>query len=139
MDLGIDYHSKALVLWDRGEFNQSLFYVGATLHIIQDMTIPQHANIRLLDNHRQYENYIKRSYKYLEDFQVERGTYLLNSVEDYIRFNARVALKVYNNFKKIKNSKDRYYKIASSTLPLAKRTTAGAMIMFYRDTLRPYG
>ncbi|NLJ98820.1 MAG: phospholipase [Tissierellia bacterium] len=138
MDLGVDYYSKALNLWDKGEFNQSLFYLGATLHLIQDMTIPQHANIRLLDNHRQYENYIKRTYEYLEDFQVDTGSYLLDSVEDYIRFNARVALKIYDNFKKIRNHEYRYYRIAKCALPLAKRTTAGAMIMFYNDTLKPH-
>ena len=138
MDLGVDYYSKALNLWDKGEFNQSLFYLGATLHLIQDMTIPQHANIRLLDNHRQYENYIKRTYEYLEDFQVDTGSYLLDSVEDYIRFNARIALKIYDNFKKIRNHEYRYYRIAKCALPLAKRTTAGAMIMFYNDTLKPH-
>ena len=138
MDLGVDYYSKALNLWDKGEFNQSLFYLGATLHLIQDMTIPQHANIRLLDNHRQYENYIKRTYEYLEDFQVDTGSYLLDSVEDYIRFNARVALKIYDNFKKIRNHEYRYYRIAKCALPLAKRTTAGAMIMFYNSTLKPH-
>ena len=138
MDLGVDYYSKALNLWDKGEFNQSLFYLGATLHLIQDMTIPQHANIRLLNNHRQYENYIKRTYEYLEDFQVDTGSYLLDSVEDYIRFNARIALKIYDNFKKIRNHEYRYYRIAKCALPLAKRTTAGAMIMFYNSTLKPH-
>lgn len=138
MDLGVDYYSKALDLWDKGEFNQSLFYLGATLHLIQDMTIPQHANIRLLNNHRQYENYIKRTYEYLEDFQVDTGSYLLDSVEDYIRFNARIALKIYDNFKKIRNHEYRYYRIAKCALPLAKRTTAGAMIMFYNGTLKPH-
>ena len=53
------------------------------------MTIPQHANIRLLDNHRQYESYIKRTYKYLNDFKIEK-TYLLSSIEIYIKFNTRL-------------------------------------------------
>ena len=73
MDLGVDYYSQALSLWNNDEFNTALFYLGAALHLVQDMTIPQHANIRLLDKHHQYETYIKRTYEYLEDFQVEKG------------------------------------------------------------------
>ncbi len=133
MDLGVDYYSKAIELWRIGEFNKSLFYFGATLHIIQDMTIPQHANIRLLDSHRQYETFVKRTYKYVGEFQVETGTYLLDSIENYIRFNARIALKVYKRFKDISEDEERYHQIAACGLPLAKRTTAGAMVMFYRE------
>lgn len=97
------------------------------------MTIPQHANIRLLDNHRQYELYIKEIYKYTNDFKVEKGTYLLKSIKSYIRFNARVTIKIHNKFKDIPNNKDRFYRIAKCGLPLAKRTTAGAMVLFYNE------
>lgn len=133
MDLGVNYYSKACSLWKEGEFSKSSFYFGATLHIIQDMTIPQHANIRLLDNHHQYELYVKRTYQYVNDFQVEKGTYLLDTVEEYIKFNARVAIKVYKRSKTISNEEQRYFTITRCTLPLAKKTTAGAMVMFYRD------
>ncbi len=136
MDLGIEYYDKSLELWKKGEFNESLFYFGAALHIIQDMTIPQHANIRLLDNHRQYENYILQSYEYMDDWEVENGAYLLDSVEDYIRFNTRVAIRIYKEYKDIDDDDNRYYCIARCGLPLAKRTTAGAMIMFYSDLIK---
>lgn len=132
LDLGIDYYSQALRLWESGEFNKSLFYLGTVLHIIQDMTIPQHANIRLLDNHRQYESYVKCIYEYFNDYEVDKGTYLLDSIEEYIKFNARVAIKIYNKFKTISDDENRFYRITKCALPLAKRTTAGAMVMFYR-------
>lgn len=137
MDLGIDYYCEALNLWNSGDFNKSLFYLGAALHIIQDMTIPQHANIRLLDDHRQYETYVKRSYEYMNDFEVEKGTYLLDSIEDYIRFNARVSIKIYRNFKAISDDESRFYRISKCGIPLAKRTTAGAMVLFYGE-LNPH-
>ncbi|HLR33917.1 MAG TPA: zinc dependent phospholipase C family protein [Tissierellales bacterium] len=133
LDLGSSYYSLAHILWEEEKHNKSLFYLGAALHIIQDMTIPQHANIRLLDNHRQYELYIKEIYKYTNDFKVEKGTYLLKSIKSYIRFNARVTIKIHNKFKDIPNNKDRFYRIAKCGLPLAKRTTAGAMVLFYNE------
>ena len=133
MDLGIDYYNNSIDLWKQGDYNKSLFYFGASLHIIQDMTIPQHANIRLLDNHHQYENYVKRTHEYIKDFQVETGAYLLESIKDYIRFNARVAIRVYKKFKSISDDETRFYRTSRCTLPLAERTTAGAMILFYKD------
>ncbi|HSH34819.1 zinc dependent phospholipase C family protein [Schnuerera sp.] len=106
MDLGVDYYSKAIKFWASGDFNKSLFYLGAALHIVQDMTIPQHANIRLLDNHRQYESYVNRTYKYIDDFEVNKGACLLDSIEEYIRFNARVAIKIYKKFNMISSEKN---------------------------------
>ena len=133
MDVGVSYYSQAVNLWKSGKYNKSLFYFGAAVHIIQDMTIPQHANVRLLDNHRQYETFVKRMYIYLQKLEVEKGAYLLDSFESYIKFNARVAIKIHRKFKMISDDETRFYKTAKCTLPLAERTTAGAMVMFYHD------
>ncbi|HPT78450.1 MAG TPA: zinc dependent phospholipase C family protein [Candidatus Atribacteria bacterium] len=120
-----------------GSFDKALFYFGAVLHIIHDMTIPQHANIRLMDNHRQYENYVKRTYQHISDFQVREGAYLLDTVREFIRFNARIALKVHKRFKGIADEDKRFYQITKCSLPLAKKTTAGAMVMFYNTIFKP--
>lgn len=133
MDLGREYYERALILWGIGEFDKAMFYFGAALHIIQDMTIPQHANIRLLDNHRQYETFVKRTYRYVRDFKAEKGAILLDSIHEYIRFNARVAMKVYKKFQVIHENEQRYYRTTKCILPLAERTTAGCMVMFYKD------
>lgn len=133
MDLGVEYYEKAIKFWKEKEFEEGAFYLGAALHIIQDMTVPQHANIRLLDDHRQYENYVIKTHEYMYNIEVNKGTYLLESIEEYIRFNSRMALKIYKKFRFISKDEKRYYRIARCGLSLAKRTTAGAMVMFYRD------
>lgn len=135
MDLCLDYYSKAINLWGEGQHDKSFFYLGAVLHLIQDMTIPQHANIRLLDNHRQYEKYIKSTYEYTDQFKVKNGAYILYGIEKYIRFNARAAIKIYKHFRYINDDEIRFYKIAKCALPLSKRTTAGAMVTFYKDVI----
>lgn len=99
------------------------------------MTIPQHANIRLLDDHRQYESFIKKTYNYLEILRAKKEPYMLDSIRDYVRFNSRIAIKVYRKFKYIKNDEKRYYRIARCTLPLSMRTSAGAMILFYNEII----
>lgn len=136
MDLTVEYYNKAKNLWLKKEEEKAMFYLGAAFHIIQDMTIPQHANARLLDNHKQYETFIKRTYQYIENFKAKENAYRLDTIEEYIRFNAKVAIKVYKRFKNIKEDEGRYYKIASCTLPLAQRTTAGCMLTFYDEVIK---
>lgn len=131
--LGKEYYQKSIKLWKKGAFDAALFYFGAAVHIIQDMTIPQHANVRLLDNHRQYETFVKRTYKYVQDFKVNQGAILLNSMEEYIVFNTKIAKKIYKKFKGIKEDEERYYRVTKCSLPLAERTTAGCMRLFYKD------
>lgn len=136
MDLAVEYYNKATNLWLEHKKNKSMFYLGAALHIIQDMTIPQHAKVRLLDNHRQYEQFIKKTYFHISKFRVEKGTYNFNSIYEYIKFNSKCALNIYKETKSIKEKELRYYTIAESTLPLAQRTTAGCMLMFYNDVVK---
>lgn len=126
------YYTKAINLWKVAEREKSMFYLGAALHILQDMVIPQHANVRLLDNHRQYETFVKRTYRYIKNFKVERGAYILDSLEEYIKLNARTAMKLYKRFKIIEEDEQRFYRITRCILPLAERTTAGCMLMFYK-------
>lgn len=135
LDLALEYYNDAIKSWKEGNKNISMFYFGAAIHIIQDLTIPQHANIRLLDDHRQYENYIKRTFAYMAIFKARKEPYILNSIKDYVRFNSRIAIKVYRKFKNIENDENRYYRIARCTIPLAMRTSAGAMIMFYNEVV----
>ncbi len=117
------------------EYGKSLFYLGAALHLIQDVTIPQHVNIRLLDDHRQFENFVKRTYQNVNAFQAYQGAYVLSTIENYMKFNARTALKIYKRFRDVKSDERRYYRITKCTLPLAERTTAGAMVMFYHQVV----
>lgn len=136
MELAVEYYTKAEEFFIDGSDDEAMFYLGAALHIIQDMTIPQHANVRLLDNHRQYETFVKRTYQYVKEFKADRGAYILDTIQEYIRFNARVALKAYKKFKPIKQSEERYYKVANCTLPLAQRTTAGCMLTFFNNVVK---
>ena len=135
MNLAVEYYADSILLWRKADVHKSMFYLGAALHLIQDVTIPQHVNIRLLEDHRQFENFVKRTYQSVNAFQAFRGAYLLHTLENYIKFNARTALKIYKRFRTIENDESRYYRITKCTLPLAERTTAGAMTMFYKNVV----
>ncbi len=136
MDITVEYYNKAVNLWRDNKKSRSMIYLGAALHIVQDMTIPQHANVRLLDNHRQYEQFIKKTYFNISEFRAEKGTYKFNSIYDYIKFNSTCALNIYKETKNINEKELKYYTIAQNTLPLAQKTTAGCMLMFYNNVVK---
>lgn len=127
------YYDIAVNKYMENDIENSMFYLGASVHIIQDLTIPQHVNIRLLDNHRQYENFVKIAYNKVNDFVTLDKPIIFDNMEDFVRFNTKVALRIHKQFKDIKNDQLRFYKVTRCSLPLAQRTSAGCMIMFFKD------
>lgn len=138
MDLALEYHDKALKYWSMKKIKKAIFYFGATLHLIQDMTVPQHANIKLLDNHHKYEKYVLKTYKSINEFDIESKPYILNSVNEYIKFNSKAALKIHKKYKNIEDDDIRFHKTINCLLPLATKTTAGALILFYKEIKETY-
>lgn len=134
--LAEEYYRKAKLYWRKCNALDAMFYLGATAHLIQDMTIPQHANIRLLDNHHQYEKFVHRTYDEVEIFKAEDGGVYLKSVEEFIRYNAKIAMKLHKKFHCVPENEERFYRITKYSLPLAEKTTAGCFLMFYRDAGR---
>lgn len=133
LSLAEEYYAHAVYCWKDKDTNQAMFYLGAAAHLIQDMTIPQHANIRLMDSHRQYETFVKKTYLEVEIFKADRGGIYLQSIEEFIRYNTKIALKVYKKFHCVPDDEKRFFRITKYALPLAEKTTAGCFLMFYRQ------
>ena len=126
------YYGCALVYFDSGDKDMGMTYLGAALHLIQDSTIPQHANIKLLKDHRSFEQWIKAVHNNLKNYEAfDQGIYL-DTPYAYIEKNARDAIRIYRRYSKIRNRKHRFYKIAGQIFPMAQRTTAGCLLNFYK-------
>ncbi|MCX7843498.1 MAG: zinc dependent phospholipase C family protein [Clostridia bacterium] len=133
LTLALEYYNNALKSWSEGKPEEAMFHLGATVHLVQDVTIPQHANIRLLDNHRQFESFIRRTYLNTPRFAADRGGYYIDSIKEAVTCNARNAIKIYNRLKHIKDISKRFYTISKFIIPLAQKTTAGCFLRFYKD------
>lgn len=129
------YYLKALKYFTLENYDKSMFYFGAMCHIIQDLTIPQHAKGKLFDNHRQFEAYIKENYRTIKRFKSTEEPIILKSVDEYANYNSLNAIKTDFIYKNIAHLNTRFYLIAIKSLTLAQKTTAGCMIMFYNDLL----
>lgn len=127
------YYKMALESWKNNNIQTAMFYLGASVHIIQDVTIPQHANIKLLDNHKKYENFIRKYYMVTPKFMAYKGGCYLENLDDFVRNNAKSAITVYEKLRHIKDDTKRFYITTKFILPLAQKTTAGCFLMFYKD------
>jgi len=141
-DKGLYGHSNSLALvkdyyniathYYKDDMKISMFYLGACIHIIQDLTIPQHVNIRLFDNHRQFETYVKYTHTIVRDYQSIDPPILLDSPSSYVEYNSRVAVRIHEKYINVHPIKMRFHMIALTSLPLAQSSTAGCLILFYK-------
>lgn len=129
------YYNKALKFFAMQNYERCMFYFGAACHIMQDLTIPQHAKGRLLDNHRQFELYIKANYKKIKRFKSTDKPIVLNSIEEYIEYNSIKALNLDYMYENITDLTTKFYLISIKSITLAQRSSAGCMLMFYEDLL----
>lgn len=129
----ISYYNRALNEYSHGDINNAMFYLGAACHLIQDLTVPQHANVHLLNNHKSYENWVIRTHTHHDEFKIKEGGIYLNSLNHYIDFNSKRAINIYRKHSHVKNMHIRYQMITSMVLTMAQATTAGLMFKFYND------
>ncbi|SHJ92921.1 phospholipase C [Clostridium cavendishii DSM 21758] len=129
----IKYYTQALNEYLHGDIKNAMFYLGAACHLIQDLTVPQHANVHLLKDHKSYENWVIRTHTLYDEFKVKEGGIYLDSLNYYIDFNSKEAINIYRKHLNVKNKHVRFKLITSMVLTMAQATTAGLMFKFYND------
>jgi phospholipase C len=129
----ISYYTRALNEYSHSDIKVSMFYLGAACHLIQDLTVPQHANVNLLNNHKSYESWVIRTHKHYDEFKLKEGGIYFNSLTHYIDFNSKQAISIYNEHSHVEDKQVRFHIITSKVLTMAQATTAGLMLKFYKD------
>ncbi|KAJ49233.1 phospholipase C [Clostridium tetanomorphum] len=129
----ISYYTTALNEYFNGDIKNAMFYLGAACHLIQDLTVPQHANVHLLNNHRSYEKWVIRTHTNHDEFKIKEGGIYFDSLKHYIDFNSKGAINIYRKHLHVKNRHVRFQIITSVVLTMAQATTAGLMFKFYKD------
>lgn len=120
---------------DVGDISMSMFYFGAACHLIQDATVPHHANNKLLKHHRKFELFIIKNITLGHCFEARKGIKRYKTMKDYIENNTLAANSAYYKYENIKEKDDRYMKVATLIIQEAQVTTAGFMLDFY-DSLK---
>lgn len=125
------YRDKMMHYAKRDNLTRALFYTGVVCHLIQDMTVPQHINNRLLDSHHDYEVWILGHSWDTMDFTVTHGIIRYPRFEMYIAENARQANQVYEEARSIPDRDEAFEFMARKLIALAQQTSAGLLLDFY--------
>lgn len=118
-----NFFNKAVAYWKCGNKGKYYFYLGAALHLIQDVCVPHHAKRAVFSGHKEYENWVLNHYN---KFGVDSGGIYnrFSNPSDWLLFNARLSRCYFPYVSDIATNTS--YKMATSILlPLAQRSTAG--------------
>lgn len=127
------YYNRSMFFLENGNLKKSLFYFGASCHLVQDVTVPQHVNNKLLKSHRNFELWIIKHLMSDFSFVATDGIVRYKKLDDYIVNNAFFANNIFLKNMGIMSKDKRYASIASFILKEAQRTTAGFMLDYYKD------
>jgi len=127
------YYNKALSLLKEEELDKAIFYLGATCHLIQDVTVPHHVSNKLLKSHRRFEMWIISRLMTDYSFEAEYGIKRYKDIEEYIISNAKMSSNAHDKYEKMQDMEQRYSKLASEIIQEAQRTTAGLLLDFYEE------
>ncbi|HHY34594.1 MAG TPA: hypothetical protein GX510_02990 [Firmicutes bacterium] len=128
VDQARSWFRNSMRAWVTGDIGRSVFFLGACLHVIQDMCQPYHSNCIILDGHQRYERWVDHTKEiYAEESE---GIYDLgSSVEEWVKKNAEFSQEflplvlpgAYGNG---------YHSPTAVLLSRAQRTTAGFLVFF---------
>lgn len=136
----IKYSNKSLANYKIGDVRKAMFFLGASCHLIQDMTVPHHVDNRLLNKHRAFELWIVRKLSSNPSlYAVDKGIVRYGTVENYIKGNSKMAREIYSKFKYKVPEDEKYSSIASVILVEAQKTTAGFLLDFYENLTKIKG
>lgn len=127
------YYNQALRKYDEEDACAAYFYLGAACHLIQDVTIPQHVNIKLLKQHRKYEQWLIGVYESYSEFRACRGGIYLEGIDAFLEYNSNQAMEVHRKLLHEPNEQKKFYQTTMVILLTAQRTTAGFLRLFEQD------
>ena len=125
-----EFYNKARKLWQQKKHDKAIFYLGAAIHLVQDMCVPHHAACKIFGSHMDFEDWAE-SHK--DHYKVTRGGIydLALKPEEWIAENARLAKAFYPLVED--GARTGYHQAAEILLPQAQRTTAGFLLQFYNQ------
>lgn len=128
------YWNKALRNWQNNSPEKALFFIGAAIHLVQDLCVPHHALGVLFDGHHDYEEWVEKNRTI---YKVEKkGRYNLGDKPvDWLTENALIASEMYP-LVRLGESEQRYHEATLELLPRAQRVTAGFLLCFLESALR---
>lgn len=124
---GINHFNAALHNWEKGKLQKSMFYLGASAHIVQDICVPHHAMGIAFNGHSNFEQWSMEN-RYLFKAKKEEGHIYFDSFNNLIINNASCAQGYYHKVSTY--NINNYMSAAKELLNLAQKSTACLFNLF---------
>ncbi|SHE57939.1 phospholipase C [Desulforamulus putei DSM 12395] len=126
----VEFYHKALKLWHNKKHARAMFFLGAALHLVQDVCVPHHASCKIFNGHVDYESWVEiRRHHYLTE---DGGIYQISDQpQDWITENAKLAKQYFSLVSQ--GLPEDYHRATAVLLPRAQQTTAGFLLHFYNQ------
>ncbi len=117
------YFNKALTCFPKN-VDKGMFFLGAALHLVQDMCVPHHSLGIVFDGHKEFETWATQNW---DKFSSTRGMYLpFSHPAQWIDHNASVSGPFYPLVSQVAGcSEESYQKASEILIPLTIATSAG--------------
>ncbi|RJQ26217.1 MAG: phospholipase [Peptococcaceae bacterium] len=128
-----NYFKQALNSWRRGSIKKAFFYLGAAVHLVQDLCVPHHARGIAFCGHQTYEKWVNENfYNYAVNSE---GIYqIAKTPNDWVLYNANVSKHFFPYISEA-HSYSSYRTVTDILLPLAQQTTAGFFHFFLENSV----
>lgn len=109
-------------------YAKAMFYLGAAVHLVQDLCVPHHSKGILFDGHQEFEDWAE---EHCEEYLInENGLYLPScDPAAYVINNADISQKYYD-LVSLSNQNCDYKEAMPVLFELCQRTTAGFLLAF---------
>jgi phospholipase C len=126
------YFNKAFTFFPKN-VNKGMFFLGAALHLVQDMCVPHHSLGVVFDGHREFETWATQNWS---KFPATTGVYLpFTHPAQWIDYNAGISGPLYHLVSQDAGcSAESYAKASKTLIPLTIATSAG-FLDFVRNRL----
>lgn len=117
------YYNKALNFFP-SNVDKGMFFLGAALHVVQDMCVPHHSLGIVFDGHKEFETWASQNW---DKFLTTSGMYLpyYHSVQ-WIDHNASLSGPLYPLVSQVEGcNRESYEKASKILIPLTIATSAG--------------
>jgi len=117
------YFNKAFTFFPNN-VDKGMFFLGAALHLIQDMCVPHHSLGILFDGHKEFETWATQNWV---KFPASSGKYLpFSHPAQWIDYNASISGPLYPLVSLVEGcSEESYHKASKILIPLTIATSAG--------------
>lgn len=117
------YFNRAFTFFPNNVY-KGMFFLGAALHLVQDMCVPHHSLGILFDGHKEFETWATKNW---DKFPAISGMYLpFSHPAQWIDYNAKVSGPLYSLVSQDEGCNEESYARASEKLiPLTISTSAG--------------